>query len=126
MHEAFHAYLTFEYIYNPYVSNEYGDLIDQFVEDYGDFQNDAQHIFFVEENIINDIASGIHEYCTNRGYSVDYAYCKKLAWGGLDGTVVFDKLDSTEKSNIREIISAELDTRYSFGGKVTKGETPCD
>lgn len=53
-------------------------------------------------------------------------YCKKLAWGGLDNTAVFLTISTTEQQDILNILSAELDTRYTFNGHTYKGNTPCD
>jgi hypothetical protein len=120
-------HLLFEYTFNPYVGTNYGDLINQFIEDYGPgFVNEVQHNFFVTEKIIDPIAQGLFDYANSKGISVSMDYCEKLAWGGLQTANVYETLSTTEQQEISDVLSAELDTRYTFNGHTYKGNTPCD
>lgn len=76
IHEAFHAYLTYEYTYRGFISTDYGDLIEEFAKDFsGEFNNLQQHKFFVEEKIVDEIAGALYNYALNEGIAVDLNYC---------------------------------------------------
>lgn len=124
MHEAFHAYLIFQERQRGVFENEYGVLINSYTERYSEGLNAAHHEFFVQENIVDQIAQALYQYAGSKGYTtgsnaIDLEYCKKLAWGGLSETSVFLAKSLSEKSAIQNV------TEQERTGNNTKTQKAC-
>jgi hypothetical protein len=71
--------------------------------------NDAQHHFFAQQNIVNEIATAILEYGINNGYpNLTLQYCKDLAWSGLQGTNAYNNLPISDQDRIQSVLFAEF------------------
>jgi len=82
--------------------------------------NDNQHTQMAS-SFINDIASALKEFGSNKGYSFPNSdqFYSDMAWAGLEGTIAYNNLSSDDKSRIHNTVLSEL-TGYDANGNKTE------
>lgn len=108
IHECFHAYLVSVYRYKN-IDTSYVNLLNTYYSQFNNSPNDAQHHFFAQQNIVNEIGTAIFEYGINNGHpNLTLQYCQDLAWSGLEGTNAFNNLPISDRERIQSVLFAEF------------------
>jgi len=128
IHEAFHAYLVS--IYRHQSSNPqdmtYIALINKYLSQFNNNLEDTQHLIFAKTNIINSISLALKEYGVSKGYTLPQQFYDDMAWGGLAGTSVFQRLPQAKQQRIVSTIEAEYkNNSTNYLNIVPKGNQIC-
>lgn len=57
----------------------------------------------------NLIGEALYAFAQHKGISITQTYCQNLAWAGLNNTEAFNRLHTSDKDLITEMINAERD-----------------
>ena len=120
LHESIHAYLIALSRTDP---TSYGKTYTDMINDYsqqkfGGDGNAIQHEEFVRDFRIS-IAKALQEFGESKGYSHSQQFYSDMAWGGLQGTTVFQKLQISDQKRINNVVEIEL-TNYDTEGNLKK------
>lgn len=143
IHESFHASLVFMVAEGKFSGNPdapFKDLMDGYVNYLSTNDNTkyagAQHEIMADLN--RDIASALSKFGRKTGYSLPFSYYETVAWGGLVGSVQFNKLFPKNLANgninpqwltINNILASEQNNQTNLqdgnGNKITPKGKPC-
>jgi hypothetical protein len=70
--------------------------------------NNATQHAEMANRYVDSLAAGIFRFAIAKDYNVDTAYCKALAWAGLQGTLAWGNLGEVRQAELYEIIDREL------------------
>lgn len=121
LHESVHAYLSSYYKINR---PNWIATYPQMVQDWATLQNwnDVQHEE-ISRSLINPIATALEDYGISQGYNLGQQFYEDMAWGGLQGTNVFNSLSQADKSRILDTIATELTGKdTNNNNKTQKGQ----
>jgi len=88
--------------------------------------NDTHQHVFTMSNIVSQIELALKEYGVSKGYNLPDQFYQDMAWGGLQGTAIYNRLSQRQKDRIASTISAEqFYTTNNINGITPKGNKIC-
>ena len=124
MHEGIHAYLLSYFANdNSLARAEYVALINAMTAGSGLTQNQIQHNYMAS-GWINDLSLSLREYGTSMGYNLPNQFYLDLAWGGLQGTNVYNSLPQNDRDRINNVLLTEATGLDGQGNRRTQQGTP--
>jgi hypothetical protein len=120
LHESYHAYLHYKYR-NYSIDPSYESLFEY------NYSEKEEHEKWVEDDFIAAMASTLYTFGTSKGYPYTIEFYKKIAWGGLKDTDVYNSKEQQEKEEINDAVLIELTGKDSKNDKkIQKGKgTDC-
>ena len=120
MHEGIHAYLVSFFANDITKANiDFADLVVEFAKTQD--LNASHHEEFIRK-FRSDLSTSLQEYGVSKGYKLTQEFYDDTSWAGLHKTIAFEKLDSTIKERILNVIAAEATGKdYNGDDKKQKG-----
>jgi hypothetical protein len=120
LHEAAHAYFVAT-VYNNLEDPEQRD-IDLGVTSWADAMANNNHDW-IANRYLDPIAQSLYEFGQSKNYRMQLSYYRKLAWGGLLETDLFEGLSKEEQDEIKDVNKIESDGHDSKGYTATQRGT---
>lgn len=121
-HEAVHAFLVYQFRYDRNANElNYVQLVEKYASQHNNNLNDAHHVLYLKENLINPMANTLQEVGTKLGYNLPFSFYLDLAYGGLYNSnatnTIFNSLvrNQADRDRIKARISAEADNTTKNG-----------